>query len=141
MEEKDSILLIWKCPLPPEHIIPELIEWWLLNYNKDKDYQSSEISQIESVRVDDENNLFWQHTKVFTGIKTPELIISANTKVGTLVYCPTDENENLIIDPITNMFMTKTIYCPDILIYRLLPTKTVAHAREVNLLALLGKTL
>jgi len=123
---------------PPLKMIPKLIEWWLTRYNRYRDYECSEIFQIESVEEDDP---FYNNTIAFTSDKTPSMIVSANTKTKTLVYLPEDTEGNPIIDPTMNKPQLKTVHCESILIYRCLSFSTVKEFEESGNSDVLGKRI
>jgi hypothetical protein len=110
--------VLFNCT-PPRKIIPLLIEWWLILRKDNNNFRYAEITAIESVNVEDPNDFFWRHSKVFVDNKEPaqNMIISANSKTGIIMYYPEDANGDPFIDSITQRAIRKTMYCHNILIY------------------------
>ena len=113
---KESVLL--NCT-PPRKIIPLLIEWWLILRKDNNNFRYAEITAIESVNIEDTTNPFAIYSTVFIDDleALPSMIISANTKAGTIVYYPEDTNGDPFIDSITQRVTKKTMYRHNILIY------------------------
>jgi hypothetical protein len=130
-------------PLPPAAIIPLLVEWWLTECKTDKDYRAAEIFQIESVKVEDQDDVFWGMSRVFIDNKEPaqRMIISASTKAGTIWYYPEDANGNPCVNSVTRDVVPAELNSPNILIYRCLPRSMANQAEEEGWSALLGKRI
>lgn len=121
---------------PPREIIPTLVEWWLTLRKTDRDYRYAEIFQIESVKVEDPNNLFWHYSSIFVDNKEPvqSMITFASTKIGIIEYYAEDAEGNPISNPKTGDPIQEIMHNPNILIYSCLPISTVETFERFNVI-------
>ena len=136
---------------PPQEIIPELIEKWLILRKDNRYYRYAEVFQIESAVVEDSDVVFWTYETIFKDKKnvlqrrlaspetiqifvdnkeaTQSMIISASTKTGIIKYILEDAKGDPLQAPVTGKLIEETLHSDNIRIYCCLPVSIANNYR------------